>query len=138
MQLMMTDRNLRKFQDTVIELVVFAKDNGGINMEAVPLEDANKFTCLFLEATRRDLTRRELQKMVDLIQRIVELPMYTTPQAAAWWGLTQDGVSHILWPKQRGRVPPTPLVESYKYGHTRLIPHEEMVRYQRVREGKDD
>jgi len=116
-------KDLETQQKALVDLLQFAEDHGELMMEP----ETQEFLNMMIEAEVRPLSREELARLTTLTQELVALPAYTTSQAAAWLGITLNGVRHAIWQTD------PPLLKTFKPGHDVLVMHDELVRYAQTR-----
>lgn len=116
-------KNLRRQQSLLVDLVTFARDHGELRTDH---DNVREFVDLFAQATAKQLALEKLERLTELTQQVLVLPVFTTFQAAAWLGITRDGLVDVL----RRDNPP---VKAMKPGHDVLIAYDELVRYAKER-----
>ena len=112
-------RDTELLQENVIDLIDFAQRH-----EFLYLEDdgpAQEYVQVFTNGCAGQLTLSDLETLIRGTQAFVRLPVYTTPQAAAWLGVGLDHVRDAVW--REGKL------KSMKPGHDRLITHRWLVEY---------
>jgi hypothetical protein len=104
-------------QAELLDLITSAIENKHINMEAEEMDD---FLAMADIALSGKMTKPELAELTRLTQSVVRLPLYTTRQAAAWCGVTQQGIVYAI---NNG------LLNALKPGHDLLVEQSELKRY---------
>lgn len=121
---MLLMNDLALYQKEVLDMLTFAQDHGELRADD---PDMGEFADLLFVAERTQLSRKELERLTVLTQKLVILPVFTLRHAAAWLGVTDDALRHAIW-----RANP-PLIKSFKAGHDRLITYAELSRYAQER-----
>jgi excisionase family DNA binding protein len=114
---MINVKDTELLQENVLDLISFANEHQFINLD----DTANGFVEIFTKGCNGPLTRSELEDLVTGTQSFIQLPVYTTNQAAAWLGVGIDTIREAVWRKKS--------IWTFKPGHDVLVPHSELVKY---------
>ena len=113
--------NLESQQTALVDLVLFSGNHGEIDL------GNTEFLDLVAKAYVQQLSLQDLERLTELVQECTSLPVYTTTQAAAWAGVTIDGVRNAIWHTS------PPLLKTFKPGHDVLVKHQDLVAYANAR-----
>ena len=104
-------------QAELLALITQAVETKAVKLDTPTLSD---FLDLADEATERQLDNAELAELTRLVQQVIELPMYSTRQAAAWLGMSYSGVQYAIYQNKLHALQP---------GRDLVFLHQELERY---------
>lgn len=115
-------RDTELLQENIIDLIDFAIKHEFVGWgEDGSSEVVQEYVQIFTNGCNGRLPLSDLELLIKGTQAFVRLPVYTTPQAAAWLGVGIDHVRDALWRNDK--------LKSMKPGHDRLITHGWLYEY---------